>query len=204
MISSFIQSPEDYMGSFAQQSGPQNAGSYAPQSGAIFGILKNMKESFEANLAASQREETESSKAYEELKAAKNSEIKAGTTQIQKKTAEMAAADEKNAESKQDLDDTTNTLAADTDFLAKLKEHCELMDKEMEARQKARTEEISAVSKALGVLTADDAHDLFTKTFGFLQMANTVQSHRRTAAAEVLSATAKKTSNPKLSALALR
>merc|ERR1719454_2158758 len=188
-VTAFVQSPEDYMGgSFAQQSGPQNAGSYAPQSGAIFGILKNMKESFEANLAASQREETESSKAYEELKAAKNAEIGAGTAQIEKKTAEMAAADEKNAESKQDLDDTTNTLAADTDFLAKLKEHCELMDKEMEARQKTRTEEIGAVSKALSVLTNDDAHDLFSKTFNpsLLQKESTLKSQKRQAVVKVL------------------
>merc|ERR1719331_2934323 len=205
MITAFVQSPEDYMGSFAQQSGPQNAGSYAPQSGAIFGILKNMKESFEANLAASQREETESSKAYEELKAAKNSEIAAGTTQIEKKTAEMAAADEKNAESKQDLEDTTNTLNADTDFLGKLKEHCELMDKEMEARQKTRTEEIGAVSKALSVLTADDAHDLFSKTFNpsLLQKESTVKSQKRQAVVKVLANVAKKTLNPKLSALAV-
>jgi len=202
VLTAFVQSPEDYMGSFTQQSGPQNAGSYAPQSGAVFGILGNMKESFEANLAAAQKQETESSKAYEELKAAKNAEIAAGTSQIQKKTAEMAAADEKNAESKQDLDDTTNTLAADTDFLAKLKEHCELMDKEMEARQKTRTEEIGAVSKALGVLTADDAHDLFTKTFGFLQKESTVSSKRRVAASKVLATVAKKTQNPRLSALA--
>merc|ERR1719502_1463678 len=181
VIASFLQAPEDYIGSFTQQSGPQNAGSYAPQSGAVFGILKNMKESFEANLAASQRQETESSKAYEELKAAKNAEIAAGTTQIQKKTAEMAAADEKNAESKQDLEDTTNTLNADTDFLGKLKEHCELMDKEMEARQKTRTEEIGAVSKALAVLTGDDAHDLFSKTFNgasFLQKESSVKAQK--------------------------
>jgi len=38
------------VGSFAQQA--PSDGSYAPQSGQIFGILKNMKESFEANLAA--------------------------------------------------------------------------------------------------------------------------------------------------------
>merc|ERR550514_2464115 len=193
--------------SFAQQSGPQNAGSYAPQSGAIFGILKNMKESFEANLAASQREETESSKAYEELKAAKNSEIAAGTKQIEKKTAEMAAADEKNAESKQDQEDTTNTLNADTDFLGKLKEHCELMDKEMEARQKTRTEEIGAVSKAMAVLTGDDAHDLFSKTFSgasLLQKESTVKSQKRQAVVKVLASVAKKTLNPKLSALLVR
>merc|ERR1719478_1053475 len=54
----------------------------------------------------------------------------------------MAAADQKRAESKADLDDTSATLAADREFLAKLKEHCALMDKEMEARSKTRDEEI--------------------------------------------------------------
>merc|ERR1719247_2915045 len=128
-----------------------------------------MKESFEANLAAAQKEESESEKAYQELKTAKNSEIAAGTKQIDKKTSQMAEADEKKAQATQDLSDTTATLAADRDFLAKLKEHCALMDKEMELRSKTRTEEIGAVSKALAILTNDDAHDLFTKTLGFLQ-----------------------------------
>merc|ERR1719274_575920 len=42
--------------------------SSAPASGEIFGILKQMKETFETNLAASQKEEMENQKAYEDLK----------------------------------------------------------------------------------------------------------------------------------------
>ena len=40
---------------FLQQA--PSAGSYAPQSGAIFGVLKQMKESFEGNLASASDEE---------------------------------------------------------------------------------------------------------------------------------------------------
>merc|ERR1719326_1978048 len=49
---SFIQSPEDYF-----DAAPTFKQSYAPQSGEIFGILKQMKETFETNLSASQKEE---------------------------------------------------------------------------------------------------------------------------------------------------
>ena len=43
------------------------------RSGAIFGILKQMKETFESNLSSSQKEEMQSQAAYEDLKAAKES-----------------------------------------------------------------------------------------------------------------------------------
>merc|ERR1719372_2565 len=77
---SFIQAPGDYF-----DAEPTFKQSYAPQSGEIFGILRQMKETFEANLANSQKEEAESQKAYEELKAAKEDEIKAGQDQIDAK-----------------------------------------------------------------------------------------------------------------------
>ena len=50
--------------------------SYAPQSGEIFGILEQMKETFESNLSAAQKKEAESQKAYERLKAAKDEECR--------------------------------------------------------------------------------------------------------------------------------
>merc|ERR1719487_2790203 len=68
----------------------------------------------------------------------------------------------------------------------------------MEARTKTRTEEIAAVGKALAVLTSDDAHDLFTKTLGFLQKESSVSSQRRSAVLKVLT----KIQNPKIAALA--
>merc|ERR1719375_290149 len=52
-----------------------------PASGEIFGVLKQMKESFETNLANSQKEETQAEAEYEQLKAAKTSEIAAANGQ---------------------------------------------------------------------------------------------------------------------------
>ena len=54
------------------------------------------------NLSASQKEEAESQKAYDELKAAKVEGIAAGQEQIDAKTAELADTD-KNALTKQDV-----------------------------------------------------------------------------------------------------
>jgi len=182
------------------------APSYAPQSGEIFGILKQMKETFEENLSASQKEELENQKAYEELKAAKTDEIKAGQDQIDAKTDELATTDEKLAESKEDLEDTKNSLSADEEFLMMLKGKCSSTDAEWEERQKARQLEMEACSKALAVLSSDDAHDLFTKTFNpaFVQMESSSRSARRNQAAAVLAAVAKKVNNPRLSALATK
>merc|ERR1712157_283803 len=181
-------------------------GSYAPQSGEIFGILKQMKETFESNLSASQKEEMANQKAYEELKAAKEAEIKAGKEQIDNKTQEIADTDEKNAQAKEDIEDTKKSLSADEEFLMMLKEKCSMTDAEWEERQKTRQLEMEAVSKALAVLSTDDAHDLFTKTFNpsLMQKESSMHSERRALASKVLSSVAQKLQNPRLATLAVR
>merc|ERR1712023_23719 len=92
-------------------------------------------------------------------------EIKAGQEQIDSKTQELADTDEKNAQAKEDIEDTKKSLSADEQFLMMLKEKCSQTDAEWEERQKTRQLEMEAVSKALAILASDDAHDLFTKTF---------------------------------------
>merc|ERR1719407_159821 len=124
-----------------------------------------MKESFENNLATSQEEEMKGVSEFNALKATKEDEIQAGSDQISQKSEELASSDEKCATDKQDLVDTTATLKADRDFLAMLKMHCQQVDAQMEERQKTRALEIEAVSKALSILSGDETHDLFTKTF---------------------------------------
>merc|ERR1719420_2169491 len=54
-VTAFIQAPSDFF-----DAEPTFKQSYAPQSGAIFGILKQMKETFESNLSSSQKEEMQS------------------------------------------------------------------------------------------------------------------------------------------------
>merc|ERR1719502_2615998 len=97
-------------------------------------------------------------KAYEELKAAKEAAIEAALESIDSKTQELADA-------KQDLEDTRAKLAADEEYLRMLKEKCSMTDQEWEERQKTRQLEMEAVSKALAILSSDDAHDTFTRTF---------------------------------------
>jgi len=201
IAASFAQAPEDYF-----DAAPTFKQSYAPQSGEIFGILRQMRETFESNLSASQKEEMANQKAFEDLKAAKEAEIQAGQEQIDSKTQELATADENNAQAKVDVEDTKASLSADEQFLMMLKEKCQMTDKEWEERQKTRQLEMQAVSKALAILSGDDAHDLFTRTFNpaLVQSGSTLHSERRMRASDILSRVGKKFQNPSLSTLAYR
>jgi chromosome segregation ATPase len=198
----FIQSPQDYF-----DAEPTFKQSYAPQSGEIFGILEQMKEAFEKDLSQSQKTEMANQKAYDELKAAKIEQIEAGQAQIDKKSQEKAETDERLANSKQDLEDTQESLAADEKFLMMLKEKCSMTDAEWEERQKTRAAEMAAVSKALAILSTDDAHDLYTRTFNkgasLLQERSSASSARRDAASKVLADAAKRLHSQGLSKLAL-
>jgi len=177
---------------------------YAPQSGEIFGILEQMKESFENNLAELQKEEAANIKAYGELKKAKEEEIAAGQDQIDSKTQENADGEEKLAQNREDLEDTKKTLSEDEAFLSMLKEKCSTTDAEWEERTKTRQLEMEACSKALAVLSSDEAHDLFTKTFNPALVQISEHSERRTAAAKLLKEVALKVDSPRLAAVAMK
>merc|ERR1719149_535060 len=137
--------------------------------------------------------------------AAKEAEIKAGIELKDSKTQELADTDEKLAQAKQDLEDTRNSLSADQKFLMNLKETCQMTDQEWEERQKSRAEEIKGVSEALAILSSDDAHDTFTKTFNFVQTkVETTDRQNRDKASALLFKAAKANGNPRLAALATR
>ena len=77
---------------------------------------------------------------------------------------------------------------------------------EWEERQKTRQLEMAAVSKALAILSGDDAHDLFTRIFNpaLVQKEGAVQSKRRSEASKLLSDVAHKLRNPRLATLAVQ
>jgi len=186
----------------------QQSGGYvrdaAPASGAIFGIMKQMKESFEANLVKAQKDEKEAQATFADMKAAKTEEIDAGNTGVDNKSTELADADQLNAESKEDLEDTTAQLEADRVFLADVKVRCAAMDKLFAERSKVRNEESTAVSEALEILTDDDARDLMSRsTFVQTSMSSQHQSAIRERAATLVNKAAKRFGSPQLSALAL-
>merc|ERR1719446_1399229 len=89
-------------------------------------------------------------------------------------------------------------------FLMNLKETCQMTDAEWEERQKARQEEVQAVSEALAILSSDDAHDTFTSTFNpsFVQVS--AEEANRQKASKVLFHAAKTYGNPALAAVATK
>merc|ERR1719326_798183 len=187
---------------FVQQ--PAGFQSYAPQSGAIFGILKQMKETFETNLSQAQKDELAAQDAYNELKMAKLAEIGASKKAVDMKSVELAETDEKCAQAKESLADTRDALSADQKFLMDLKEKCRMTDAEMEERTKARQAEIAAVGEAIAILTSDESRDLFSSTLGFVQVnaVLNVNKKARKEAVAMLKAAAKKTGSTQLLALA--
>eukprot|EP00746_Dinoflagellata_sp_MGD_P000904 gnl/MRDRNA2_/MRDRNA2_101685_c0_seq1.p1 gnl/MRDRNA2_/MRDRNA2_101685_c0~~gnl/MRDRNA2_/MRDRNA2_101685_c0_seq1.p1 ORF type:complete len:668 (+),score=206.70 gnl/MRDRNA2_/MRDRNA2_101685_c0_seq1:66-2069(+) len=151
-----------------QQQGALSRGSQ-PASGQIFGILSQMKESFEQNLASAQKDEAKAKEEFESLKAAKTAEIKATASLSDTKSVELADASDKKAMAKQDLKDTQAKLKADTEFLLNLKLKCQKADQEYEARQKMRMDEITAVAETIQILTNDEAQQTLSKSQTFMQ-----------------------------------
>ena len=99
--------------------------------------MKQTKETFERILSISQKEEMQSQTAYDGLKSAKETEIKADKDQSDTETQELADTDQKLAESGQDLDDTRMSLDVDQALLLNLKETCQMTDQKFEERKRA-------------------------------------------------------------------
>jgi len=202
-IEAFVQSPEDFLDSGVTAKKAPKALLQAAPSAEIFGVLKQMKEGFETNLAASQSEESKAQYEYGAVKDAKNKEIAAGQAQVDTKTSELADTDEKNAQSKKMLEETRATMEADSEFLANLKQQCALFDKEYTERTTTRQMEIGAVSKALVFLSSDEAQDLVGRTLGFIQKSSTTNTHRRNKVVEALARVATEFRDPRISSLAI-
>merc|ERR1719301_342387 len=114
-------------------------------------------------------------KAYEELMAAKKKEVAALTKAIEEKLVRVGELGVQIATMKNDLEDTQETLAEDTKYLKDLGKTCAAKTKEWDARCKAVSEELLALSDTIKILNDDDALELFKKTLpsasaSFLQM----------------------------------
>merc|ERR1719191_1528741 len=151
----------------------------APKSAVIFGILKQMKEEFETTLADSRTDEAQATSDFEALKASKTKEINAGEDQIKQKTEQKADAEELNARSKEDHEDTSAQLAADTKFLANVQSQCKNFVADYQARVKARTTEQAAVAETIGILTSDEAGTAFSKSGSAVLLQLSSRTQRR-------------------------
>jgi chromosome segregation ATPase len=174
-----------------------SAGSdYAPASGEITGILKNLLDSMKKAEADLTSEEEGSAKSYEELMSAKTKEVEALSAAIEAKTTRIGELGVEIVQMKEDLSDSEAQLIKDKEFMANLSKSCETKTAEWEERQKTRGEELVALSETIKILNDDDALDLFKKTLpgassaSFVQMKHSAVNVRTHALAEIQKALA--------------
>merc|ERR1719159_766571 len=170
----------------------QGSQQYAPQSGEIVGILKQMGDEISAELAEETKVENERIAAYEKLMAAKTKEVNALTKAIEEKMTRVGELAVEIVQMKNDLGDTAEALAEDKKFLADLEKNCATKQAEWETIVKTRNEELLALADTIKVLNDDDALELFKKTLpgasaSFVQMTVSSEVARSRALAAVRS-----------------
>merc|ERR550514_1222559 len=108
---------------------------YAPASGEIVGILKQLLEDMEGDLKEATDTENAAIAEFEGLVAAKEKEIAAATTAIESKLERKGNIAVEIVNKKNDLDDAKESLAEDQQFAADLKKDCATKEKEFDERK---------------------------------------------------------------------
>jgi len=156
---------------------------YAPASGQITGILKEMLDEMNADLAEAQATEKKAVSDYEALMAAKKKEIEALSAMIEQKLTRVGDLGVEIQEMKNDLGDTADGLADDAKFLEDLDKNCAIKQKLFDENVKYRTQELAALADTIKMLNDDDALELFKKTLpgagaSFMQVTVSSQAMR--------------------------
>merc|ERR1719440_1866497 len=119
LLSKFMQDPaaaEYYEEKAAAKS------SYSPASSTILGILKDMYDTFTANLESETQTEATAQKNFEDLMGVKAKELATLKSVLEAKEAEKGETDKQLADTTQELEDTTLQMKEDTKFFDEAKE----------------------------------------------------------------------------------
>jgi len=169
---------------------------YAPASGEIVGILKQMSDEMFADQKDLISTEETAVKNYEALMAAKKKEVETLAQQIEVKMSRVGELGVEIATMKNDLEDTSEALAADQGFVADLSKNCADKAAIHEKEKKLRADEVVALAETIKILNSDDALDLFKSTLpsassSFLQVQRNSDALRSAARAILASTTGK-------------
>merc|ERR1719310_1481510 len=153
----------DMLTSFLAEGSGASAG-YAPASGEIVGILKQLTDTMEKDMKEAIEAEEKAKAEYDALMEAKQKEVDALTKAIEEKLKRVGELGVEIVNLKEDLDDTSKAFMEDKKFLADLEKNCELKKKEWAERCKMRQMELTALAETIKILNDDDALELFKKT----------------------------------------
>jgi len=138
--------------------------SYDPSSGEITGILQQMHETMQKDLAEAEGSEATAVKDFGALVAAKEKQISTLTKEIESKMVRSGEGGVTLTNQQEDLSDTSKSYAEDKKFLIDVTKDCQTKQAVKDTNDKMRTDELLALADTIKILNDDDALDLFKKT----------------------------------------
>jgi len=137
---------------------------YAPQSMTVQGILKDMYETFTADLESATQAEATANTNFEAFIATKTEELHSMEKSKAEKEAEKAQSEQNLADTQALYDDTEEQKKADINFFDVTKDACTAKHDAWEVRSSLREEEVAGITKALEILTSGAARKLFASS----------------------------------------
>lgn len=161
--------------SFLDTSAPQ----YSTQSGAVMGILKNMADTFIANLEDALATETAQQTAHDKLIETKEEERINFEDLKEKAETKLGENDTELADRESRFKKQSATLASNKTFKEELVASCKESADAYQARKTMRAGEAAALSQALAILSSDAASDTFDDRAGIDAPQVFIQVHRQ-------------------------
>jgi hypothetical protein len=138
-------------------------GNYNSQSGEIAGLLKNMLDTFKANLATARSTETKKIAEYESMKSTAEAEYGGMETSLGAKEKEVGDNAAAIATTSGEVETMEGQVSDDQEFLATLTERCNTKKADYEKRNMLRANEEAAIAEAISILNSDAAFAAFGK-----------------------------------------
>jgi len=139
--------------------------SYKARSFKIQDVLLKLNQTFTMNLNDARAKESEAQELFDKLMVSKNAEKSAAEEALAKLEAENGVRGMTKEESQAEVDALKEQVTNDSKFIEQTQKSLDEKKAEWKVRQELRTGEIAAISKAIAILSNDDAKDLFKKSF---------------------------------------
>merc|ERR1719443_2829913 len=138
-------------------------GNYNAQSGEIVGVLKNMNDTFTANLANVRQVEAKALADFTAMKKVLDEEFDEASDLFEKRKTEIGETAELISRTTSEMNTAEERLADDQEFLASLTDRCAKKKADFEKRNMLRSQEEAAIAEAIAVLNSDAAFETFGK-----------------------------------------
>jgi septal ring factor EnvC (AmiA/AmiB activator) len=134
-----------------------------PGSGEILGMLKSMKDELTRDLDGLEKTEKAAVAGFADMKASKEKEVEFAKESIESKKERVGTLAVEIVQGKDLVEDSAAEAEKAEKFAATLDTQCAAKKKEWAERSKMRADEVAAIGEAIGILTDDDALDVFKK-----------------------------------------